>query len=498
MSKPYGDWLPDLPALNNPGATVALNVRPDIGSYRPFPDLGVAASNTLTARGRGAISVTSTAGLVSTFAGDAAKLYKLTAGTFADVSVAGGYNLAEEENFESVLFNGTVVFATIGSNLQAYTLESSTLFATLPVSTLKPKARHIAVVRSQFLMVGNADENGTIYTNRVRWSALGDATDFDQAAATQSDYQDLLEGFGWIQRIVGGEYALIYSDRGIHRADYIGPPDVFQILPVPGARGRGCIASGSVIEFAGIVYALDSNGFYGCDGQIAFSISDGKVTKWFQENENADQRHRINATIDPERSLVMWAFCSLGASDPDTLLLYHVPSKRFAAVDIDTELIFGGLTGGYDMATDAPGEVDDMQTTTGINALSLDARFWMGGVGQLGALDTMHTLKYFDGDYLAATIETGRLQLNADQRSLVSGFRPQIEGTATITGAVAGTERLNDAEVFDTAVAQETDGMIPVDPNSARYHRFRTSIAAAGDWDHAVGVEVEAQADGDF
>jgi len=497
VTYPFADWLPDAPGFQN-SATIALNVRPDFTSYSPFPDLGNAASTALTARARGAISVSASDGTSYTFAGDATKLYKLAGGTFSDVSVGGGYSLSVDENWEAVLFNGTVVFASINANLQGYTLGTSALFATLPVSTLKPKARHIAVVRSQFLMLGNVDESGTIYTNRLRWSALGDATSFDQSASTQSDYQDLLEGFGWIQRIIGGEYALIFSDHGIHRADYIGPPDVFQILPVPGARGRGCIAPGSVIEFNGIVYALDSNGFYACDGQQAVSISDGKVKQWFQDNENADQRHRITATVDPERSLIMWSFCSSSASDPDTILIYHVNAKKFTTASISCELIFGGQSGGYDMDTNAPGEVDDLETTTGVNALSLDSRFWMGGVHQLAAFDTSHVLKYFDGSNLAATIETGRLQLYKDERALVSAFRPQVEGTATITGAVSGTERLNDADSFGTAIAQEVDGSIPVDPTSARYHKFRTSIAAATDWDHAIGVEVEAQADGDF
>jgi len=33
---PFGPWLPDRPNLQNPGATVALNVVPMPGGYGPF------------------------------------------------------------------------------------------------------------------------------------------------------------------------------------------------------------------------------------------------------------------------------------------------------------------------------------------------------------------------------------------------------------------------------------------------------------------------------
>ena len=36
---PLGEWLPDQPALNNPGATVAKNVTPAARGYRAVKDL---------------------------------------------------------------------------------------------------------------------------------------------------------------------------------------------------------------------------------------------------------------------------------------------------------------------------------------------------------------------------------------------------------------------------------------------------------------------------
>lgn len=492
----FASWTPDLPAFANPGALIASNVRPNHASYGPFPDLGTIAASAISARCRGAISVTGNDGTVSTFAGDATKLYLLGAGTFSDVSIGGGYSLSAEEGWEFAVFNNKVIAATITQNLQSYTLGSSVLFANLASSTLMPKARHIATVL-RFVVLGNTEEGGTSYPNRVRWSAIDDETDYDEDAATLADHQDIQDA-GWVQKVVSGsDYGIVIMERAIYRMDFIGAPEVFQFMLVE--RNRGTIAPGSVVSWGRLTFFLDADGFYAFDGAQSVSISHGKVSRWFQANENADVRHLMTATIDPERSIVIWSFASSSSSTPDTLLLYHWPSGKWSVASVGVEMIFRALSGGYDLDTTAPNENDDLDSTaTALDQLSLDARFWQGGVGQTGAFDTSHQLKYFDGANLAATIETGRTQIFAatNERALVSGFRPFVDG-GTITGQIAGTERLNDSETFGSAVAQEDDGLIP-DTVSARYHKFRVTIAAGGTWEHAQGVEPEAQPDGTF
>ena len=76
---PFGEYLPDLPALGNPGATVAKNVIPHLAGYKPLSSL-VTFSGALTARCQGAFSAIDTAGVTNVYAGDATSLYRLTAG----------------------------------------------------------------------------------------------------------------------------------------------------------------------------------------------------------------------------------------------------------------------------------------------------------------------------------------------------------------------------------------------------------------------------------
>ena len=82
MQLPFAEWTPDLPDHMNPGATEATNVFPAVNSYRPFNDIAVTSSNALTARCQGARAFKSDSGVVSIFAGDATKLYKLTSNAF--------------------------------------------------------------------------------------------------------------------------------------------------------------------------------------------------------------------------------------------------------------------------------------------------------------------------------------------------------------------------------------------------------------------------------
>lgn len=492
----FAEWRPDLPAHANPGATIASNVRPNHASYGPFPDLGNVVGAAITARARGAVSVTSTDGTVSTFVGDATKLYRLSAGAFSDVSIAAGYSLGTEESWEFAVFNNKVIAVSFNSVSQSYTLGTSTLFANLATSALTPQARHVAAVL-RFVILGNVQEAGINYPNRVRWSAIDNEVDYDQSATTLSDWQDLPDA-GWVQKIVsGGDYALVICERAIYRMDFIGAPEVFQFTLVD--KNRGTIAPGSVVSWGRFTFFLDTDGFYQFDGAQSVGISHGKNSKWFQDNENADARHLISAAIDPERSIVMWAFAAGSSATPDRLLLYHWPSGKWATATVAVEMIFSALSAGYDLDTTAPNETDDLDSAAaGLDQLSLDARFWQGSVVQTAAFDASNQLKYFDGSNLAATIETGRIQLFAkiNERALVNGFRPLVDG-GTLTGQIAGTERLNDAETFEASVSQETDGLL-ADLVSARYHKFRVTVAAGGTWTHAQGVDIEAIPDGTF
>src|SRR3546814_749075 len=146
---PAGEWLPDLPPIENPGALTALNVVPKtLRSYGPWKQPAILSSSALDTRPLGAFSGTAYSGGVFTFAGDAAKLYRYSAGAFADVSKSAGY--ATAANYSDTVSVGwhftqlnNICLATNYSDaIQAWTMGTSSVFADLAATA--PKGKYLA------------------------------------------------------------------------------------------------------------------------------------------------------------------------------------------------------------------------------------------------------------------------------------------------------------------------------------------------------------------
>ena len=118
---------------------------------------------------------------------------------------------------------------------------------------------------------------------RVRWSAINDETDWTENVNTQSDYQDIPDG-GQIMGIRGGEFGLVLLERSIHRMTYVGTPFIFQFDNI--SRNKGCMASGSIVQYQGITFFLSDDGFYMCDGQQVTPIGAEKVDRFFLSDAN--------------------------------------------------------------------------------------------------------------------------------------------------------------------------------------------------------------------
>ena len=59
----FGEWLPDQPALDNPGATIAKNVLPYVRTYGSFKSLR-SFSAALNAACVGSVTVKDSAGII--------------------------------------------------------------------------------------------------------------------------------------------------------------------------------------------------------------------------------------------------------------------------------------------------------------------------------------------------------------------------------------------------------------------------------------------------
>lgn len=482
---PLGEWLPDLPDRDNPGATEALNVTPEVFGYSPFRTLS-SSTDALSARCRGAGSFKAPDGTVLTFAGTENKLFRSNLTLWTDVSRGaspGTYQSGERWRF--ALFSNLAVATNFGDAVQKWIVGLSSSFSDL--GTNVPKAREVAVI-GDFLVLGNVDDalDGRV-PNRLHWGPIGSPDgDWTPALSTQADFQDLAEG-GAITGIIGGDVGYVLSETAVHRMSYIGSPLVFQIGRIE--ENRGCVASGSVATDGERTIYLAANGFYLLDHDSGQSVPIGanKVDQWFLNEADATLYTRMSAAMSSEDKLYILSFASGDAgAQPDTILIYNWEVGRWAYARIACDQVGRLLASGFTLEQlDGVADLDSLPA-------SLDSAQWQGGEIIFGAFDTSNRLASFSGAPLNATIETASLQLADPNRALVRGVRPVVDGAATVA---LGTRDLPAGATIWTA-PQATNvktGMANFH-KEARYHKARLNVT--GEWTRAQGVDVDAEGAG--
>ena len=486
MQLPFGEWLPDLPDHVNPGATQARNVFPAVNSYRPFQNIAATTSNGTTARCQGGKAFKSDGGVVSIFAGDATKLYKITSNAFVDESGGTTFSFPAESYWDFVRFGEVIVAFNGDDAAQAWTLDSSTDFAALAGSP--PVFRHAAVV-GNFLVTGFQPTA----QNKVQWSSFNTPTAW-VAGVNQSDSEVLPEG-GVITGITGGQHGLIFQEDRITRMDYRGGNVVFSFRRIE--DNRGAVQGKNIIQVGNLVYYLSEDGFYVTDGSSSKPIGANKVDRFFYNDLKFTLRERVRASYDHENKLVMWSYPSATGNNSgihnDKILIFHIASNRWSIVELEHEVIIDYLSPGFTLE-----ELDDYPTsgTDDLDAItvSLDSAVFIGGLRTLGAVDTNHKLGSFGGDALEAEIGTAEQEFAKNSRSLVTNVRPIVDTTAA-TGTLSFRNRVADTASNTAASSIHATGTMPFH-KSARYFKFNLTIPAATTWSDAQGIDIEAIKEG--
>ena len=502
----FGDWAPDLPDFTNPGALTCNNVLPAANSYIPARTLTDISTNALESASLGAITARDTDNNVYVYAGTTSKLYELLDNQWNDESKVGGYTTGAEESWEFVIWDREqrVIATNFSDPVQEIAIGGGGAgsFADLITSTNKPKAKHIAVVRN-FLVLGHTnDATDGVRSERVWWSAIGDSTDFDPDAATQSDFSDLDTG-GWVQKVVGGaEYGVIFQESTIRRMEYEGSPIIFDLPAVE--RRRGTPIPNSVIGYGRFIFYISEEGFFRFNGSASEPIGVNRVDKTFWRQFDLADKQKVSATIDVVNKLVCWAFPANGGGtdgNPNKIYCYKWDTPRWSEIDIDIELIFQSQNQGYTLDG-----LDAVSTNIDTLTPSLDSDVWKGGKIYSGAFTTDDKLASFDGDTLQATLDTREIQLSAGRASYVDSIRPLIEADAASAGKpgdlgiqiqISGRDGLEGSVTFDAASLVNAEGLART-CNQSRYHRVRTIIPAGAGWNHAQGVIVNKSGRGRY
>lgn len=468
----FGEWLPDLPEYENPGATVANGVYPARKSYRPIGALSAVSSNALDARCLGSASMKSGDGVSITLAGNASKIYKLIGGAFTDISKSGGYSTGLEQRWRFSIFGDNIIATNNIDPMQHTSSSVADTFEDLGGGA--PVAKFVAVVRD-FLMAFNIQNLG----QRVQWSAINNVEEWT-TGTSQAGFQDLPDG-GPITGGFGGEYGLVFQETKITRITYVGSPIIFQFDPIE--LNHGCIEPNSAVQYGKYIFYLSHNGFYMCDGTQAIPIGDQKVDKTFFADLDTTYMFNMSTAIDPVNKLVIWAYPGSGNTGglPNKLLIYNWATQKWSDADMNVNILLTFLT--EDMTLES---LDAIESDLDALEYSLDSSRWKGGVLGLAGFGTDNYLSDFTGNNIAATLETTEAEISPGTRTRVRFTRPIVDGACSIQLGHRAT--VQDSVTWDTAATVNARGRCATRAYD-RYFRARTNIASGVTWTEAQGVD---------
>ena len=473
----FGEWMPDQPGISG-ALTDAKNVVSQAIGYGPLPTaatFSAAASENLTTLVAGKTPASAT----KLFAAGSTKIYEVSGvGALTDVSKSGGYTPnGNNDRFRFTQFGNSIIGTNYSDPMQVYTLGTSTAFADLAASA--PICKYLTVVRD-FVVTAFTTESTVVYPARVRWSGINDETAWGSSQVTQADYQDIADG-GQIVGIRGGEFGLIFLEKGISRMSYAGTPFIFQFDNI--SRGKGCIAAGSIAQTQGVCFFLSDDGFYMCDGQQVQPIGAEKVDRWFFANADESAFDSMSAAVDPIRKLIIWNFKTAFAQRQ--LLIYNFKTQKWTYGNAGADYISDASTS----ATTLEG-LDAISSSIDALTVSLDSILYMGGKYFLGGTSGAYVVTY-NGQPATGQLITG--DLNAGGRSVVTLARPQVDnGSATVS--VASRTLLSQEPAFGSQVAADSDNRVSLRSNG-NYHRFKV-VPTGDNWSTAVALDIDLSGQG--
>jgi len=486
MQLKFGEWLPDQPPHNNPGANVATNVYFARDAYKRFPSLVNYSSNNIGDDCRGGGSFRDGSGNVFNFVANNTDIYQLDGGTFTSRK---GSLTGTDTDFWTFTQFGNYVIASNGVDApQYYLMGTSTNFADLSsiATDGTPPVFRVSGVIRDFLVTGNQATN----TNRVQWSGINDIGTWNPGAKN-ADFQDLPGSGGEIVAITSGEIGYVFRQNQIVRMDFVGGATIFRFSVI--SPNRGAVYGQTVCQDNRQVFFYSDDGFYEINGDNIIAIGAEKVNRFFENDLNKAFSDRIVAATDPFNQLALWLYPSKQNTNNttgicDRLLIYNYATQKWSLAESSASFIFSQFVGAYTV------ELMDIisQNLENIN-IALDTDFWNGGQRYLGAIDNNYKAAIYSGTANEIEIETSEVELFPGFISVIEGVRPIIDATAT--ASVKARNRLADSPTATAYANMQEDGLNPL-RTSGRYIRANVKVASGVNFTNAQGVDFVASQGG--
>lgn len=478
----FGAWEPDAALLNGQQAPEARNVAPAKRGYKPLfgtSPMGFPALSGVVLAGYALKDVD---GNLLTLAATSSGIYALENKQWVQK-----YSGTALSNVREFVEYGAAVYALYGTQLIKSDIDAGNA-GTFSEVTAAPDGSVLGVIRD-FVVIGQLSE----YRNGIRWSGLDRPDEWPEPGSNdaqyiQSDIQIFPTG-GKVQAIVGGVGGvdgLIFLERGIQRATYVGTPYIFQFDPVD--RERGCLAPHSPVVCGNVCVYLSEDGWRMTDGASVKGIGVERIDEWFFQNCANDRLEEVRGVHDAQNRLAVWIFASsvAPAGVYDRVLIYNYAVDRWSWGEITTETVFPDYTRGLTLEDlDAFGDLDHLPFS------SLDVAALKNGRKGISCFTSEHELAGFNGDALEAVIDTAE---QGGDRMMLHGLRPLVDAADAQAMPVYRSREM-DARRFGTYTKQQRDGVC-YQHISTGYLAARVKVPAGATWSHSVGVEALVEAEG--
>lgn len=474
MTKFIG-YTPDIEPDVEGGIPDCLNIIPNDRGIKPLPMSVSTGIDTLAAACRGIVSVVRTDGGITTLAGTASNLYKLSGTSWSSIDTA---TLGAEERWEFTQW-GNYTFAATPFQTLVY-FDGTTLSSISDTI----KAEHI-ITANGFVLVANYNDGVDDLSDGWACSAYQDATDWTPSATTQSAKGRLLDSAGEITAFKSlGAYAVAYQARSIYVGVYVGSPVVWDFRRVAG--DIGVLSQGMVVATEQFHYLMGADDFYRFDGVNLIPLN-SPCARRVIDTLNRETAYCAQSAWDEERGLAWWFYPAGQSTVADSYVCLHIETGRWGYGRIDVEAAVQFIAGGFTYDT-----IPTDWTYDTMPSYAYDSAFWTGdGKSILSIVDDSHDLLTVNGSGSDSSMTTSEIGSNRDYSS-ISMFMPrffEFPDTATIT---IYAKYLTDEPFTLVETRGIEDGNFYF-LSSALWHQF--VIEMTGDYE-IQGFELEASVDG--
>lgn len=475
-------WLPDFLPNSVPagGLLQALNLYPHDEKYYPALSPLAYSSNAMTGIPKGNIEYFSNDGNYYLFCGTTTGLYRMeTNQSLTDITRAAGAYTATENRWYFTKKGESLIGTNYSDVPQRLTGMTVANFVALGGSP--PRAKFCLFFKGHLILAYLND--GTVYPQKLIWSAYDSIADFVQSLTTGSDSRNLEDADGEISGLTAlGSMLLIFHRNSITIGWYSKSPFTFSFDSLR-VRDKGAI-EGTPIVFGNYCYFFDERDIYEMtpDGIIT-SIGLG-IKNTLLNDLDIGNFHRITAAPDARRGLIYWSYPSVNSDGtPDTILCYNPKMKKFTKISVSHYGIFGMHKTVLDMDS-----MDTIYPSMDLIPFDLDSSYWLDNSAVVACINSDKKVAHFSGEAMAWTMETAEFNVD-DKIVAVIKIRPKVEKATGDVSVQIGT-RFNetDTRTYSSTSVVDSYG----NANTRTSGRYLTSKVSGGLCDGISSINAEA------